>query len=177
MTIRLDKPVISSICWSDGHAVNEVTEADLTGHLGDDRMGMRIPVGHHLTRQTGITIIAQRKSRTVRHFVTFSFTPTRSITPISPERETATSLPCVCLTSLDVVQTDRTGRFHCNAVVRRSTACGTTDMEGTHGQLSARLTDGLRRNNTDSLTDVDPMTARQVTTVAMLRTHRNGFRR
>jgi hypothetical protein len=43
-------------------------------------------------------------------------------------------------------------------------------VEGTHGQLRARLTDRLRGDNADSLTDVDRRTARQVAAVAG-RTH------
>ena len=42
----------------------------------------------------------------------------------------------------------------------------TTDVEGTHGQLGARLTDRLRGNNADSLTNVDRRTTRQITAIA-----------
>ena len=43
-------------------------------------------------------------------------------------------------------------------------------MERAHRQLRARLTNRLCRDNADSLTDVDSVTAREVATVA-LRTH------
>ena len=43
-------------------------------------------------------------------------------------------------------------------------------MEGTHRQLRARFTDRLRRNNANSLTDIDTLTACEVAAVA-LRTH------
>src|SRR5690606_24166457 len=44
--------------------------------------------------------------------------------------------------------------------------CRSTDDEGTHGHLGARLADRLRGNNADRLADVDQMSARQVATVA-----------
>src|SRR5690606_21849561 len=44
--------------------------------------------------------------------------------------------------------------------------CRTADVEGTHGQLGARLTDRLRGDNADSFTDVDRSTACKVTAVA-----------
>ena len=40
------------------------------------------------------------------------------------------------------------------------------DMEGTHGQLGARLTDGLRRNDTDSLAHIHRCAAGQIPAIA-----------
>ena len=42
----------------------------------------------------------------------------------------------------------------------------TTDVEGPHGELSARLANGLRRDHADSLTGIRLGAAGQVTTVA-----------
>jgi hypothetical protein len=44
--------------------------------------------------------------------------------------------------------------------------CRAANVEGTHGQLRARLTDRLGGDDADSLADVDRRTARQVTAVA-----------
>jgi hypothetical protein len=44
--------------------------------------------------------------------------------------------------------------------------CRAANVEGTHGQLRARLTDRLRGDNADSFTDVDRRTTRKVTAVA-----------
>ena len=41
-TVR-DRPVTSSTCVGDGDAVDEVLEADEARHLGDHRVGVRIP--------------------------------------------------------------------------------------------------------------------------------------
>jgi hypothetical protein len=43
---------------------------------------------------------------------------------------------------------------------------GAANVEGTHGQLRARLTDRLRGDDADSLTDVDRRAARKVAAVA-----------
>jgi hypothetical protein len=48
--------------------------------------------------------------------------------------------------------------------------CRAANVEGTHGQLRARLTDRLRRNNADSLAEVDRRTTRQITAVARAHT-------
>src|SRR5690606_24089418 len=53
-----------------------------------------------------------------------------------------------------------------DAVLSGGPAGGTTDVEGTHGQLGTRLTDGLGSDNTHRLTDVDQVTTSQVATIA-----------
>src|SRR5690606_16698631 len=42
-----------------------------------------------------------------------------------------------------------------------------TNVEGPHGQLRARLTDRLRRNNADSLTDIHHRPTRKVAPVTL----------
>ena len=44
--------------------------------------------------------------------------------------------------------------------------CRTTDMEGSHGQLRTRFTDGLGGNNADCFTDIDKMTVGKIPTIA-----------
>src|SRR5690554_8220280 len=44
---------------------------------------------------------------------------------------------------LQVAQADGTGALDLDAVLGGGPAGGTTDVEGTHGQLGTRLTDGL----------------------------------
>src|SRR5690606_30742305 len=45
--------------------------------------------------------------------------------------------------------------------------CGTTQVEGTHGELSARFTDRLSSDNTDRFALVDRSTACKVATIAL----------
>src|SRR5690554_3766557 len=61
----------------------------------------------------------------------------------------------------------RTGCSHLYVICRSSPRCRTTDVESTHGQLGTGFTDRLCRDNTDRLTHVSQMTARQITTIAL----------
>src|SRR6202023_2424834 len=57
---------------------------------------------------------------------------------------------------------------------RCSRSCA-ADVEGTHGQLGARLADRLRRNDADRLADVDAMPAAQIAAVALRANPVAGF--
>ena len=64
------------------------------------------------------------------------------------------------------MQADNTIVVDLNVVLRRLTGCRTTDVEGAHRQLCARLTNRLGCHNTNSLTHVHLMSATQITAVA-----------
>ncbi len=55
------------------NGLNEVAELDLTGHLGDHRVHVRIPVGQCLTRFY-LGPIGNQEFRSVRNLVTLFFT-------------------------------------------------------------------------------------------------------
>src|SRR5690625_7978398 len=59
------------------------------------------------------------------------------------------------LNNLHVVKPYATAMFDLDAIDCRRTRCRTTDVEGTHGQLGARLTDGLRGDNANRFPDID----------------------
>ena len=46
-------------------------------------------------------------------------------------------------------------------------ACRTSDVEGTHRELSTRLTDGLCSDDTDRLADFDNLIAGKVAAIAL----------
>ena len=48
----------------------------------------------------------------------------------------------------------------------RSSGGGTTDVEGSHRQLSSGLTDTLRRDDSDRFTDVHQVTTSQIAAIA-----------
>src|SRR5207249_1526543 len=56
---------------------------------------------------------------------------------------------------LQGVEFDRTGILRFETGLLGNPAGGTADVEGTHRELGSGLTDGLRSNNTDSLTDLN----------------------
>ncbi len=61
----------------------------------------------------------------------------------------------------------RTVRFCFDARRDRRTRCCTTDVEGTHRQLRARLTDRLRRDYTNCLARVDQRATTKITAIAL----------
>ncbi len=67
---------------------------------------------------------------------------------------------------LDVAQCHATGILDLDTADRSRPRSSATDVEGTHGQLGAGLTDGLGRNHAHRLTDIDTVTATEITTIA-----------
>lgn len=59
------------------------------------------------------------------------------------------------------------GIFKGDMILFGRAACRTSDVEGTHRQLSTRLTDRLCRNNTDRFADFDNLIAGKVAAVAL----------
>jgi hypothetical protein len=93
--------------------------------------------------------------------------PNSSISFSSVLREVITSLPLEFTTDFALLKLDATFVFDLDAGFSSRSRCRTTDVERTHRQLCTRLTDGLCRDNADSLTFVDDVTTRQITTVAV----------
>jgi hypothetical protein len=58
-------------------------------------------------------------------------------------------------------------RLGLDAAGHGRTRCRTTDVEGAHRQLRARLADRLRGDHADRLADVDQAAAAQVAAVAL----------
>ena len=93
-------------------------------------------------------------------------------------------VPLLVLHRLDVMEADEALVTDLDAAGSSGSRRGTTDVERTHRQLRARLTDRLRGDDADSLTDADRATACEVASVAARahavsrlardrRTHRN----
>ena len=151
---------------SNGLAVDHVSEADETTHFGDNRHGMRIPVCNGFTAGN-LFAIAFRHNGAVRHFIAF-FGTTEFVDQLQfGVTRGDNQFTAGVHNRLRVAQTDATFVFHLDAGFSSRTRCRTTDVERTHRQLCTRLTDGLCRDNADSLTFVDEVATRQVTTVAV----------
>src|SRR5690606_37349230 len=76
---------------------------------------------------------------------------------------------------LEVVELDRTGGLDGDVVDRRRTRGRTTDVEGPHGELGARLADRLRGDHAHRLAVVDQVATGQVAAVALGAHAERGF--
>src|SRR5690606_6222948 len=149
---------------ADGDALFHADELNGTGDLGNDGVGVRVPLGHHLTGLHLFTLV-DRNDRTVGQLVTLALTAEfvgqGQLTGTGYRHQRAVITGHV----LQVAQADSTGALDLYAVLGGGPAGGATDVEGTHGQLGTWLTDRLGGDDTDCLTDVDLVPAGQVTTV------------
>src|SRR5690606_31121623 len=149
----------------DRDALVHTGESHTTRHLGDDRVGVRIP-GRNDIAGLDRTLVRHLDGRTVGQLVAFFFAASRigyrQLTGAADRHPGA----LVFLDDFQVVQTHLTVGLDLDIVLRGSPRCRTTDVEGTHRQLRARLTDRLRSNNADSFTGVDAVTTGQIAAVA-----------
>src|SRR5690606_26961026 len=149
----------------DRDALFHTGEFHTTRHLGDDRVGVRIP-GRNDIAGLDRTLVRHLDGRTVGQLVAFFFAASRigyrQLTGAADRHPGA----LVFLDDFQVVQTHLTVGLDLDIVLRGSPRCRTTDVEGTHRQLRARLTDRLRSNNADSFTGVDAVTTGQIAAVA-----------
>ena len=143
----------------------QVLELDRAADLGEDGEGVRIPLGQCL---------AERDRGAVFHL----------------ELGAVDDLVAFLLAATIVDDGDRTRAVHGNQVavlgadgdhvdeahdavvlgvevrLLGDARCGTTDVEGTHGELRARLADGLRSDDADCFAQLDQSARGEVTAVA-----------
>src|SRR5690606_38517675 len=154
----------------DRDVVDEVLELEVTAHLGHDRVHVRIPARHELTRLHGVAV-GDAEGRAVRHLVALAL-PAELV----DDRELARAgrrdqMPLrLVADGLDVLEADRARALHLDAVDRRRSRRRAADVERAHRELRARLADGLRRDDADRLALVHAVTAREIAPVA-LRAH------
>src|SRR5581483_1291791 len=145
----------------DRHAVDEVLELQETRDLGDDRVGMGIPGRADLTRNHGIAFL-HRNHRAVRNLVPLALaTEVIHHADLTRARH-RNQVSLLVLHRLDMVEPDHALVTHLDTARGSRSGSGTTDVEGTHRELCSRLTDRLRGDNTNSLTDTDRTTSRQI---------------
>src|SRR3990167_1897546 len=150
----------------DGDAFFHAHVGHGTFHFGNDRVGVRVPLGNNSASIDLVTFL-HRNHRTVRQLVALTLTTelvgNRQLTGTRYRNQVAVQT----LDVLEVVQTNRTTILHLDTISSGSPAGRTTDVERTHGQLGTRLTDRLSSDNADRFTDVDLVTTSQVATVAL----------
>src|ERR1017187_8020423 len=146
-------------------AVDEVLEVDHTGDFGEDREGVRIPFEQDLVALHGSAVFHQ-DARAVYHRVALLFTAL-----IVHHRHNAQAVHGDDFVGLaaDRHDPDIAGESIGFGVLRGLLADsrgGSTDVEGTHGQLGAGFADGLRRDHADRFAAFHQASGGQVAAVA-----------
>src|SRR5690606_20754706 len=118
---------------ADGNTFLHADELNGTGDLGNDRVCVRIPLGHDLPCLDLVALV-NRDDRTVGQLVTLAL----ATEFVSQSQFTGTGngnqLAVVTGYVLQVMQADGTGALHLYAVLSCSPARRTTDVERTHRQ-------------------------------------------
>ncbi len=144
----------------------DILELHLTGVFGNDRAGQRIPVGQHGTC-LDLLIRLDRQRCTVRHLVTLTLAAVlvlyHDFAGAGNHDQFALVVGHIAHLWIEAHDTVGLG-FHAGGHCR--TRRRTTDVERTHGQLRARLTDGLGSDHTDGFAEVDQAATAQVAAVA-----------
>ena len=150
-----------------GYAFFDVFEAHRTGMLGNHRAGMRIPSGQGLAGFHRFAVLHQQDGA-VRHFMALALAADVIVNHHFARAADHYQLAFV------VGHITHLAAEACRAVGLGFHLAGgggsrgrTTDVESTHGQLRARLTDGLRSNHADCLTGIHQFAARQVAAITM----------
>ena len=149
----------------DRMAFLHVLEFDLALHLGDDRVGVRVPAGNHVPGFNGIAF-RHRNDRAVGQLVTLPLPAMAVGNGDFAGSGNGHQFAGGPGHRLQVVQANGTAMLDLDVVDGRRPGSRAPDMEGAHGELSARLADGLRRDDAHRLADVDPVAASQVASVA-----------
>src|SRR6056297_1899314 len=150
----------------NGHALDKVLERGLARHLGDDRVRMRIPVGHDLTGRHAVAF-ANAQHCTVRNLVALALAAVAVDQRKLAGPRNRDQLALGVFDRFQVEQANRTGGLDLDLVDRNRARRGTTDMEGTHGQLSAGLPDGLSRDAANRFAGIHRRTACKIATVTL----------
>src|SRR6185369_8162562 len=153
-----------------GDAFDEIAELHHTADLGQNRRREWIPFGHDLTCVDAPTV-RRLEHRAVQQAVVLAFA-----TGVVHDHELAVAIhdhdaAVVALGELGVLEVH--GAFSARlerALLDLAARCRTTDVEGAHRELRARLADRLSGDDADRFADVDAVTAGQVAPVAQ-RTH------
>src|SRR5580692_1924058 len=139
------------------HAVDEVLELQEARHFGHDRVGMRIPGRADLARSNHVTFFHVDHGA-VRDLVALALAAEIIDHADFTRARHRNQVPLLMLHRLDVVEADEALVAHLNTARRRRSRRRATDVERTHRELRSWLTDRLRGDDTNRLTDADRTT-------------------
>src|SRR5690348_7182722 len=157
-----------------GHAIDEVDVAHPARHLGDDRVGMRIPVRDRLA-SLDLGTVPGREGRAVGDLVALALTTLDVDQADVAGTRDRNQMALRMLHGLQVVELQRAGGLDGHVVHRGRARSRAADVEGTHRQLGAGFADRLRGDHANRLADVDDVSARQVAPVAQRTYAELGF--
>src|SRR5579862_394801 len=143
----------------------QVLELYRAADFGEDREGVRIPLDHYLAERDRITIVDLQLGA-VHDRVALAF----AVLVVDDRDGTLTvHHDQVARLRLDGLQSDEAHIAIVLGIEARllgDSRCGTADVEGTHGELRSRFTDGLRRDDAGGFAQFDEASRRQVAAVA-----------
>src|SRR5690606_20855448 len=159
----------------DGNAFFDVLEADAALVFAHAGTRERIPRGQTLAGLDGFAV-AHGDGGAVGDLVTFTFA---AIVVEDDDLTGARNRNAFALGVGDVAQADRetdgTRGLRLDRAGHGGTRGGPADVEGTHRQLRARLTDGLSGDDTDRFAAVDHRAAAQIAAIAVSAQTVTGF--
>ena len=149
----------------EGDAFLQILEADRAADFSEDRVGVRIPLGQQLAQLDGFAI-PDAETRTVDHLVALLFAAT-----VVHNRERARAVhghqhAVLAFNGVQVEEAHEAVVLGVEARLVLHAAGSTADVEGTHGELGARLADGLRGDNAAGLAELDHAAGAEVAAVA-----------
>ncbi len=136
--------------------------------LGDDRHGERIPLGHAVRPSSPSRRRSNSMCGAIGHAVRSARSrPSLSMIAISPLRGERQAPAALVRDGRHVAILDRAVGDRLRGSTGLVDLRRAADVEGTHRQLRARLTDRLRRDHADRFADVHRRTAGEVAPVAL----------
>ncbi len=148
------------------HAFDEVDVDRLARLLGDDRQGVRIPLGQ-LLALGDLGIVVDQQARAVWHAMLGAL----ALVGIDQDQLGVAAHhdrnALAVHHDVAVAHLDRAVVAGLDVRLLRATLGGAADVEGTHGELGARLADRLRGDDAHRLADVDLRAAGQIAAVAL----------
>src|SRR5262252_184493 len=149
-----------------GHGLtfDQILEADRSLNFGEDRTGIRIPLGNALTALDVIAIV-DLKPRAIRNAVHRAFGPIRiehCHDQVAVHRD---QIAVRIAGDVHVLDSDRSFKVGFDEGLLRNLRCA-ADMEGAHGELGARFADRLCSDNTDRLAHIHRRATGEIAPIA-----------
>ncbi len=149
----------------EGDAFLEVLELDGSGDLGEDREGVRIPLAELVSEIDGCALL-DLELGAVDDSVTLFLAALLIDNRYRPVAVDGNQTAGLGADRDEVDESHVAGVLGLDVRGIRDARCRSADVEGTHGELGARLADGLCRDDADGFAHLDHLARAEVTAVA-----------